>query len=228
MHMNRHTLLVALLISLCAIALPGQALAAGKAVIQNGSKTTKLAWQDDGTVRIESSESRGYMIIRDGNTYFVTRAGDKPRVMKMGHLFKALGASGQSKKPSLGRIDSVKATGKNVIIAGVEGQVYQITFTKGGKTSVKKVVLTDNALVNEMSYVYIIAMSDMLGIDDFQRFMAPLPEDARGLLSFGDRIRLESITGNASPSGMFELPAEPISMKDMFKKHFKALQGKKQ
>lgn len=215
----RFILSIQLLILLAAL-LPAAVLAGGVATIQSGGENMKIAWQDDGAVRMDTSDPGQYMIMRDGKMYSVSMQNGQPMVMDMSGMFKMFSAMAKSQKQPqgtlVGHIDKVEATGASETIAGIEGRVYHITTTSpDGKTETVEAVLTDNPLVVAMTKAYMDAMLGMLAPETADSLMAALPDDDRGMLRSGTDFKLASISGDAPDPSQFELPAEPKSLAKM-------------
>lgn len=209
---------------LTAAALP--ALAGGNATIQTntgqgGSSTMKISWADADTVRFEPQGQPGYMLLRDGKVYSVTNAGGQLMVMDMSSLNKLSGAAGASmptgKAPIIANAQAVsdwRATGDEETIAGIDGEVYAITWTDTeGQAHTDRAVLSDDPAVMEMSAAF--ATFSRVMMDSAARESGSNPVDQRlqaenlGVLRFADKFQVSSISGDAPPAGDLELPAEP-------------------
>lgn len=200
---------------------PAAALAAGSARLradtESGSTVMNVSWSGDGALRMDTSDSPGHFIVRDGKAYMVMQQGGRTLVMDLASMMKM--AAGQSgglpSGNSFGRVESITATGASETVAGIEGRVYEVTWTDGdGKRRSGEVVLTDDPLVAEMTQAYLAAVQAMSGADT-TAYRQSLPEGERGLLRSGDDFRIESISGDAPAADAFELPAEPMDLQKM-------------
>lgn len=214
--MNRLQCLAAAL-----LLVPLAALAGGNAALRansgGGGTDINISWSGDGELRMETGNSPGYFIVRGGKAYMVMQQGGRTLVMDLASMMKmAAGqAGGMPSGDTFGRVESIEATGASETVAGIEGRVYQVTWTDSdGKRRSGEVVLTDDPLVAEMTDAYLGAVQAMSGAET-DAYRGSLPEGERGLLRSGDDFRLESISGDAPPSGHFELPAEPMKLPDM-------------
>lgn len=212
----RFRLSIQLLVLLAAL-LPAAVWAGGVATIQSGGENMKIAWQDDGAVRMDTSDAGQYMIMRDGKMYSVSMQNGQPMVMELSGMLKAMAKSQKQPEGTLvGHVDKVEATGASETIAGIEGRVYRITTTgPDGKTETVETVLTDNPLVVAMTKAYMEALLGMMAPEAAESLMAALPDDDRGMLRSGTDFKLTSISADAPDPSQFELPAEPKSLAKM-------------
>lgn len=201
--------------------LPLMSLAGGNAALRaesgSGGTDINISWSGDGKLRMETGNSPGYFIVRDGKAYMVMQQGGRTLVMDLASMMKmAAGqAGGMPSGDTFGRVESIEATGATETVAGIEGRVYQVTWTDAdGKRRTGEVVLTDNPLVAEMTDAYLSAVQAMSGAET-GAYQQALPEGERGLLRSGDDFRLESISGATPSAGTFELPAEPMKLPNM-------------
>ncbi len=206
---------------LLAALLPLPALAGGTATVQSGQEVTRVSWQAGGAIRINDADDADYMLVRDGKAYAVTMEDGQPQVMELGGMMKAFADAAQQSGQAQAlpdKVDSVVATGKSETVAGIRGQVYQVTITdKAGKTKTEEAVLTSDPLVVEMTRTYLNSFHAMFGSDVADKLSAALPKDQPGILRMGTDLALKSISGVEPPAAQFELPAEPISMEQLMK-----------
>ncbi|MBA1146785.1 hypothetical protein H0Z60_06900 [Ectothiorhodospiraceae bacterium WFHF3C12] len=200
---------------------PLTGLAGGNATLRAdtdaGSGAIEISWSGDGALRMETGTGPGYFIVREGKAYVVMQQGGQTMVMELASMMKmAAGQVGNVPAgDTFGRVESVNATGASETVAGIEGRVYQVTWTDGdGQRHSGDVVLTDDALVAEMTEAYLGAVQAMSGADT-DAYRQSLPEGERGLLRSGEDFRIESISGDEPPPGAFELPAEPMDLQKM-------------
>jgi len=110
-------------------------------------------------------------------------------------------------------VESVSATGATEVVAGIEGDLYEITWIDmTGERHTDTMVLSDDPLVLEFNDVF----SDLAGTgetDDPRS--AAIVAEGKGLLRFGEMFRVVEINGDTPPSGAFELPADPVDFGDM-------------
>ncbi len=212
---------------------PLSAGAAGTATIKNGSESNLMAWQDSHTIRFDMpSADEGYMLSRDGKVYMVNTkaAGGMPSVMEIGGMmqgFAKIANEGEDGKasPLARHITSMKATGRKETVAGIEGDVYEVTSTDNkGKSQTVDAVFTNDPLAVEMTKAYLSLSEAMAGAEMVAEFKNALPNDKAGLLRMGDDMVVQSIAGTPPAADAFELPAKPVSMADMMTQMMKQSQ----
>lgn len=196
--------------------------AAGTATIQTGSDDSTMAWLDSNTVRFNPPMAQGsYMIAREGKIYMVNPAASgMPQVMEMGDMMQGFAKMGQAQNPSIldTRIQSVKATGKTETIAGMKGEVYQVTTVDGkGQTKTAEAVFTNNPLAVEMTAAFLSFSASMAGKDNVAKFKDALPKGKHGLLRMGSDMVVKSISKDALAASEFELPGKPVNMGNLMK-----------
>lgn len=225
---HRHN--IRLIAFMTALLIPLTALASGTATVESNGQTSKLYWQDDGALRMGMGQKDGYAIIRDGKTYSVTSDDGSPVVMDISGMMQAFagmaGDAADSQSP-FGSIDAVKTTGASETVAGIKGQVYQITVTDAqGATRTMETVLTDDPLVREMTRAYITGIATMFGSDQIEtQFLGKLPADKQGLLRSGEDFKLVSISDKKPSADVFKLPAQPTSLGNMMQKALEGMQN---
>ncbi len=223
----RHLKSLPLLLLAASVALPLAAHAGGKAAFTTGDSTHQatmtLIWRDAANLRMQVGNQPGYFVVHQGKAYSVSEVGGTPRVMDMqGMMQMMLSIGGKAAQKQLmtdfGHVGSVQATGKTETVAGIEGRVYQMHWTdRDGASKSEHVVLTDNALVVEMTQAYFDSISAMYGSQGGLAFQKGFPGHDRGLLRVGDSFRLKSITNFNPPASTFELPAKPMDMQELMR-----------
>lgn len=215
---------------MAATLLPLATLAGGTATIESDGQTSTIHWQDNGNLRMGLGQTDGYLVVREGTPYTVINRGGTPMVMDMSGMLKtfaSMGGKSADKNNPFGSIDAVKATGDSETVAGIQGQMYQITVTDAdGQTQTTEAVLTADPVVQEMTQAYMDGVQAMFGTDEITRdFLDKLPADKRGLLRSGDDFKLVSIAGDTPSNDLFALPAEPQSLGSMMQKAMQGMQN---
>lgn len=220
--------------AMLAIALsPVFAWAAGTATIETEGERNTITWLNSNTIRVDMpTTDDGYMLARDGKVYVVSPDATEgmPSVMEIGDMMQGFAEMGNIAEddnagPLAVRITSVKATGKKESVAGIDGDVYEVTTTdKQGKTETMQAVFTDDPLTIEMTAAYLAITEAMVGAEMMADFVNALPKNKGGVLRMGDTMTVQSIAANAPPASAFELPAKPVNMGDMMKELMKQLQ----
>lgn len=198
---------------------PAGAWAAGQATLKADADTVRVAWDDAGHLRVDMPGDDGALISRDGQVYMVTQEGGQPVVMEVGSMMNAFTAMlGQDDHLLDARISDLKPTGQSETHAGIRGQVYVGRLSEGkGQARDIELVLTDHALVNELTGAYMDLVQALMGADRVGALKSQLPAGRRGFLRMDSEITLESISAKAPPADAFTLPAPPTSMADLFK-----------
>ncbi|AEC18719.1 secreted protein [Pusillimonas sp. T7-7] len=230
--MNHRSL--AIRAALLTIALsPLCAWAAGTATIATDGESNTMSWLDSNTIRFDMpSTDGGYMISRDGKAYVVypDAAGGMPPVIEIGNMMQGFAEvansdEGGKTSPLAMRITSIKATGKKETVAGIDGDVYELTTAdKQGKSQTTQAVFTADPLVVEMTAAYLAMSKAMVGAEMIAEFTNALPNNKRGLLRLGDDMVVQSIAADTPAASAFELPAKPVNMHDMMKQLMKQSQ----
>lgn len=192
---------------------------AGQTIEEESSKIS-IVWSDTDTLRMDFGDPSHYLIMQGGKAYSINQEGGETMVMDMESMAAMVQAmSGkESKDDPFGGIDSIKPTKANETVAGINGQIYDMTWTEAnGSQKSATAVLTDNPLVVEMTYAYLNSISAMTGAKSMQRFLDALPNNKHGMLKVGDQFYVESIEKADPPASTFELPAKPMSFQDLIK-----------
>lgn len=198
-----------------AIMLPLPVLAGGTATFSSGDSDTEIMWESKGAVLVKEAGVTEYLLMRDSKAYMVSFDEGEAQVLEMSGMLQAMGemAKQQNELPLPDTVDSIKATGKNETVAGIKGEIHLITTTEDdGSTSTEEAVLTDNALVVEMTRAYLGAIESMLGAESVDTFTKVLPAKKSGILRVGNDFVLKSISGDQPAASKFELPAEPVNL----------------
>lgn len=212
-----------------ALFIPLPLLAAGTATLLTDNESSKLAWVDQQTVRMDVPADNGYMVLRDSKVYMVNpNASDgMPTVMEVGGMIQGMAAAmGESDNSPLSQqVESIEATGKTEVVAGITGDVYDVTIKDGkGNIENKQMVLTSDPLVVEMTEAFFGLTGTMVGVERISEFSNALPDKNRGLLRVGDEMVLQSISSDAPAANTFELPAKPTDMGSMMQDLMKQLE----
>lgn len=198
--------------------LPAFAIAAGTATLRTENETMQILWQDDGKVRVGELNKQDHVIVRDHKAYAVSTSQGAPHVIDLSSMMDMFSAmADRSIKDAVpDRIDKVEPTGATETVAGIKGHVYNVTTTDSdGKSETLEAVLTDDPLVVELTEVYVSTIRTMTGLEKVDEIAAALPKKHKGILRAGDDFRLESISADAPSADKFELPGQPMDLKNM-------------
>lgn len=195
------------------------AWAGGSATWSGGGQSMRIDWQDTDTVRMGTSGD-DYMLVRDGNAYMVSNRGGQPMVIDWAAMRSMMGGgnAGPQAQGPVGddTLVSMEATGRSETVAGIEGEVYRVTYRDDSGQGTQEVVLSDHPLAVEMTQAWFATMQAMVGRSGGEGSMdAELAERGLGLLRAGDDFRVTQVSDDGRPDGDFELPAEPQAMPGM-------------
>lgn len=200
---------------------------AGKVILETGEdEVSQIHLEYSGTnlVRMNLSEADGaYMILRDGKAYSVFEQGQDVMVIdmaSMGSMSGLLGnmSSGQNMlgEDELYELVSFEDTGRKETVAGVNGDVHEITFIDGnGNTSSETLVLSSDVRAREMTSAFMSVSKSMAaalqqqqpeGYEQLQQAMSN-----KGLLRYGSDFRVAYFEPGEPDVSRFVLPAEPQS-----------------
>lgn len=87
------------------------------------------------------------IIIRDQNVYFFGKLDDKPVVVDILATVKKLATEGKKRpenKPGVEVIEDIKPTGRKQNVAGLVGEVHNVTWTLDGKKRNEEIVLSSD------------------------------------------------------------------------------------
>lgn len=198
------------------ISAPLSAQAAGSAVIQTGKESTTLRWLDSKTVRIDMADGESYLLVREGKAYAVNnepRAG-VPRVMEISAMAGEMGMQDENGLSSISqKPKSFKKLGKSETIAGIKGEIYEVTDEKTGE--IQQMVLTNNRQAQEMTEAMLAIKDSTTNKNSLEAFKAGLPKGLYGILRVENEMLVKSLSPNAPPAEAFELPEAPMDMKQM-------------
>lgn len=232
--------------ALALAAMPALTWAGGTAVIMAGTEsenmTTTIEFDGDRLrMGVDGMDAGGYMVMRDGTMYSVIDQGDgQPLVMDLGAMAGMFGGmlenmeSQISLEAPIENLISIESAGRREQVAGINGQVFNVTFIdEDGQRTTEEVVIGNHRALRELSQsmeAWSRGMARSLNTDiaDYEASMAPLLEHGDGILRMGDFYRLVSIDDSTPPASRFELPAAPQQMPDFASLISGALSGAEQ
>lgn len=194
--------------------------------------TAQVAGEDDTSVTYEytgemvrMSTNQGdnsHMIFRDGRLYMVSYSDGAPLVIDASQslsMARSLGGANTATGIRDHRVLSLEAAGKTEEHAGVKGQVYTIRVKSAdGEVEENEIVLTDDPKAIEYR-------DAMLSIAEQMRKALGKPESGnsdglenklrsmnKGVLRYGDDMKVTALSNAAVDPSRFELPAEPMDL----------------
>jgi hypothetical protein len=213
------------------IAVTTPALAGGTATVStpaagpHGPGEMQVAWGDGETLRLGFARQDAYLILRDGEIFAISNAGGQTMVIPLTAMTEmAQGMPGAPGPMPDGAahftaheaesVSSVEATGRTETVAGIDGEVYEITWVgRGGATNTDTAVLSDDPLAVEFSDAFrAFAEAGGGGVDPRSVWIT---DRGLGVLRYGDDFRVLAISGDTPPPSTFDLPGPPLDLQDM-------------
>lgn len=196
---------------------------AGAADMQS-SDGNKMKFEYEGDkLRINTGQEGSYMVINNDGMYVVSDAGGTPMVIdagKMMGMFGDMAATAPSVASS--EVVTLKATGRYEENAGIKGEIYKLEYIDNSSKDVQttELVLSDDPRAKEMSKAisgFAAAMvkaigQDPKGANDLEKQMDKLN---KGVLRYGDDMRVTAISTRSIASDRFVLPAAPTDLSSM-------------
>ncbi len=202
------------------------ALEGGTAMIASDGAQTQVEFLEPDKLRVAEPNTGGYMLMTDGKLYTVITEGGQTMVFDVVAAMASMGDAMQQEgfwDEEIQSVQSVEATGETEWVAGIEGEVYEMTFTNGqGQTETSTLVLSDNAQVAALTRVMHRMTEILIGAGGSQ-----MPQSVRdmekhvlgknlGVLRQGSDFQLAMINDDAPDASRFVLPAEPMDMSGMY------------
>ncbi len=206
------------------VALSPAALADIAEVTTADDKVMTFEYQGD-KLRINTPEGEGYMVMRDGHMYVVSVSDGQPMVFDMNSAFSMFGGMAASATPEAveGHMISLKSTGRSETLGGMKGEVYILRFVDAdGKEQSEEIVLSDDPralgfrdAISDMA----MTMSKSIDEEKFRKEMESgqemqkeLQKLNKGVLRYGDDMKIRSIKDVKVADERFALPAEPTDL----------------
>ncbi len=200
---------------------PAAVTAGGTATVESprGDKT-EIAWREPTSVRMGMPNQSAYMLVREGRLYSVQTARGRTMVMDMTAMGSRIpGGAAPSGVASATALVEMRPTGRRETLAGVEGEVYRVTWRNSeGREQTDVAVLSRDDLAVELTrafHQFSRAQAKASGQSAPDAMGEALVERGLGILRFSDRLQVAELSGEAPPASAFELPAEPMRMPDM-------------
>ncbi|MFT4768749.1 MAG: hypothetical protein ACI8RN_001887 [Glaciecola sp.] len=179
-------------------------------------------------LRINAAQNDGYALLRDGHFYTVGYNNGQPMVFDAGAMLKGFGdMAPQAIHGDLGaEIISLQDTGKNEVVAGIQGDVYEIRFVddSGEERSESLVLSTDkraqefrDAMFQMMDFAETMTPGQAKAKAQSQDIRTRLNSLNAGILRYGRDMTVTSINGEAVAAERFELPAQPLDLQGLGK-----------
>jgi|GEM_PF-5097733 len=193
-----------------------------------GGQQIKVEYRSPQAIRVELDNGAS-LLIKDGKTYLMQQLQGSWRVMDLDSVRQQVGQFRQMLGgmnihiPALENANQLPnpqvdmtATGKTEQVAGFKGEVYQVKVKQpDGQTMETDAVLTDAPEIAQLQDALVeLAKTNAKSLPGIK---IPIPDvidktKGKGLLRYGDMMRLQSVSKNAIPDQQFELPAKPTSL----------------
>lgn len=202
---------------LLAAALPAWAGGTATIAAADAQGPVELAWRDTETVRLDLAGQPGYMIVREVRAYMFSRTGGQAIVMDMASTARLLYGPGKPRIPATAAnaaaVDTLAPTGRRETVADIEGEIYRVAWTdaRGGERT-DEAVLSEHPDALDMTAVlrsFTNAMASAVDVDNPDALDRELAGRGLGVLRFGRRFRVETLSAQAPDAAAFELPARP-------------------
>lgn len=207
-----------LLMGVLALGFAGAAQA-GMASIQNEGGISQLEYRGAQYLRM-ATDAEGYMLHRDGRLYMVQGRPGQETVMDAGAMLQMFRGAMPDTGPQPQRIESLEPTGASETVAGISGEVWSLKYVDDkGRNQQTDLVLSKDARARELSEAFngfSLTMLRLSGEDTApaERMMAELKKKGRGILRYGNEMKVTYLSGDQIASSRFELPVEPMAMPD--------------
>lgn len=171
----------------------------------------------------DNSGVSSYLLFRDRQAQVVTEYQGNTLVMdlaNMSTMAQSLGIMnvlGINSETLLINVLGMQATGEKEQVAGIEGEVYKLTWSKNNVKHVDQLVVSSNARAWEYTEAWIEAIdtisrsSTSISING-DELLARLRSDKLGILRLGNRFRLVSVQSNPVNRARFIAPDTSISI----------------
>lgn len=204
-HMQR------LMATLVMSALPMPALADTVGVYQMKDKagkdkrTMSVSYKSDQAIRMDVAEGQ-YMLVTGSKVYMVSLRKGKWTAMDMDSMPKFNMPVGNKTEKSGGKVTK---TGRTETIAGVKGDVWEITTEEGEK---HEMVVSSDSRAKGLSRAFAamaMKMGQGMGSGMSAQINAAMKESSKtgGLLRVDQHMVLASLEDKSQPAGYYQLPA---------------------
>lgn len=175
---------------------------------------------DEVRMALPAESAEGYLLVTGGAPY-VVMTGEDAMVLDLRQSMQMLGGA-VSLPDTPGRPDELhrlEATGQRETVAGIPGEVYQLTYTEDGQRKTETVVLSDDrrALAFSRAFTALsFSMAEAAGSDlrEAQKAFDQALE-GKGMLRMGDQFRLTRYRDETPDPERFRLPSAPMDLSNM-------------
>ncbi len=173
------------------------------------TRTMSVSYKNDQTIRMDISTGQ-YMLVNGSKIYMVSTHNGKVTAMDMDNMPKFNVPT--DAKPHEKSGGKVTKTGRTETIAGVTGDVWEITTEKGEK---HEMVVSSDRRVQGLSKAFAALAAKMgqsMGDDIARQLDAARKQASGGLLRADKRMVLQSVAEKSQPASFYQLPAGAQTM----------------
>ncbi len=200
---------------------------AGSATVESGNMDIMVFEYADGDkLRLNTQQDNTYMIVRDNTLYAVSYNNGQPMVVNASTMMKGFANMAKmtdqaAPSGATAEVVSIEATGSKETVAGITGEIHEITTREDGREVTQEVVMSSDARALEFRdalFTMVRATTDTMdeelqkNSDDFRN---RLGEMNMGILRYGTEMKISAIDGDTVAASRFELPAKPVDMNDL-------------
>ena len=183
-------------------------------------------YADGNKLRLNTRQDDTYMVVRDNTLYAVSYNNGQPMVVNASNVmqgFASMAKMTEQAAPSgtTAELVSIEATGRRETVAGISGEIYEITTREEGRDVTQEVVMSSDARAIEfrdalftMAQASLQAMDEELQKNSWE-FRNELDAMNLGILRYGSEMKIAAIDGDTVAPSRFELPAEPVDMSNL-------------
>lgn len=200
---------------------------AGSATVEspNGERMV-FEYADGNKLRLNTPQQDTYMLVRDNTLYAVSYNNGQPMVVNASTMMKGFADMAKMTEQAApagatAEVVSIEATGRSETVAGIKGEIYEITTREEGDSITQEVVMSPDARALEFrDALFTMVRASTEAMDEELRrnsedFSKRLGDMNMGILRYGTEMKLAAIDGDTVAAARFELPAKPVDMNDL-------------
>lgn len=200
---------------------------AGSATVESpDGERMVFEYADGNKLRLNTSQQDTYMLVRDNTLFAVSYNNGQPMVVNASTMMKGFADMAKMTEQAApagatAEVVSIKATGRRETVAGIDGEIYEITTREEGENISQEVVMSSDARALEFrDALFTMVRASTEAMDEELRrnsedFRNRLGDMNMGILRYGTEMTISAIDGNTVAASRFELPAKPIDMNDL-------------
>ena len=200
---------------------------AGSATVEstNGERMV-FEYADGDKLRLNLEQQNGHMIVRENTLYSVSYNNGEPMVINASTMMKGFADMAKitdqaAPSGASAEVVSIEATGRSETVAGISGEIYEITTLEEGREVIREVVMSSDARALEFRdamFTMMMATAETMDpeiLDNSKDFRRQLSDMNMGILRYGEEMTIVAIDGDSVAAARFELPAKPVDMNDL-------------